>query len=171
MKHVITFEEEDLLQYIKDMLAMRGVAPSEDIKIECEQVQTGVEETGNNDIPVHKIVHTVKVTCKEGPELTHCPMCKHALVAVKEAEKPLAVELRHREAQETPAPQEEPAESVILDESLGESLEPPEPPTTTSGRRSNDEGGPSIASLRAQSERVRKEREPHLPKRPRGARE
>lgn len=168
MKHVITFEEEDLLQYIKDMLAMRGVAPSEDIKIECEQIKIGMEETGNNDLPVYKTVHTVKVTCKEGPELTHCPVCKHSLVAVQEPEKPVTAVRRVTEAQEEPEAEEpeEPREPVILDESLGESLDPPEPPTRAPIQREG--GGPSIASLRAQSDRVRREREPTLPRRPKG---
>lgn len=157
MKHVITFEEEDLLQYIKDMLAMRGVAPAEDLKIECEQTQTGT-------------VHLVKVTCKEGTELTHCPMCKHVLGEVKdkEPEKPAVVRLVEPQVEQEPEEPEEPEEPVILDEELGESLEPPAPPTP-SGKR-GDGGGPSIAALRAQSDRVRREREPTLPKRPRGGR-
>lgn len=169
MKHVITFEEEDLLQYIKDMLAMRGVAPAEDLKIECEQIRPGVEGTGSDDVPGCKTTHIVRVTCKEGSELTHCPMCKHALNESKETEAPLTIELKHREAQEAPEEpeeQEEPRENVVLDESLGESLEPPTPPNRPISREG---GGPSIASLRAQSDRVRREREPHLPRRPRGS--
>lgn len=168
MKHVITFEEEDLLQFVRDMLAMRGVAPAGDIKIECEQVQTGVEETGNNDVPVYKTVHSINVRCTDRDVLTHCPMCKHALGEAKELEKPAAAVRLVAETQATPEPEEpeEPAESVVLDESLGESLEPPEPPTNAPARREG--GGPSIASIRAQSERVRREREPNLPRRPRG---
>jgi len=160
MKHVITFEEEDLLQYIKDMLAMRGVAPAGEIKI--EELRDGEQKEGT--VPKHY----VNVVCRDAASLTHCPFCKHSLATeTKEAEKPLTVVLAHREEPEEESEEpEEPRESVILDESLGESLEPPEPPTYTSKR--GDGGGPSIASLRAQSDRVRREREPTLPRRPKG---
>lgn len=159
MKHVITFEEEDLLQFVRDMLAMRGVAPAGEIKI--EELHDGEQKEGT--VPKHYI----NVVCKDVIALTHCPLCKHSLTETKEAEKPLTLTLAHREEpEEEPEESEEPAESVILDESLGESLEPPEPLTHTSKR--GDGGGPSIASLRAQSDRVRREREPTLPRRPKG---
>lgn len=160
MKHVITFEEEDLLQYIRDMLAMRGVAPVGELKIETETI--GVSETVSPD--ELKTIHVVSVVCRECDPLTHCPMCKHTLVEVQEA--PPVVDPPHRAVTREPEP-EEPVENVTLDASLGETLEPPPPPIRSS--RNEDNAGPSIASLRAQSERVRREREPTLPKRPRGS--
>jgi len=165
MKHVITFEEEDLIQHIKDMLAMRGVAPDKEIKIIPVEEPAGQDADGNMCMVTR---YQVNVTCRERDLLTHCPLCKHSLVEVKESEKPAAAVRLVTEAQEEPEAEEpeEPRESVILDESLGESLEPPEPPTYTSKR--GDGGGPSIASLRAQSDRVRREREPTLPRRPKG---
>jgi len=163
MKHSITFEEEDLLQFVRDMLAMRGVAPVGDIKI--EELRDGEQKEGT--VPKHYI----NVVCKDTAPLLCCPLCKHSLALEPVAPTKPVTEVLTRQAQEEPESDEpeEPTESVILDESLGESLDPPEPPTRTGKRPTG--GGPSIASLRAQSERVRREREPSLPKRPRGIRE
>lgn len=157
MKHVITFEEEDILQFVKDMLSMQGVAPADEIKI--EELRNGEQKEGTTP------KHYITVVCRETTPITNCPLCKRLLATASKEEKSSAVGLvQQTEEEEELEEPEEPADAVVLDEELGESLEPPEPPQA----KNRESAGASFASLRAQSERVRREREPTLPRRPRG---
>jgi len=128
MKHVITFEQTDILDFIRQMLAMRGVKP---------RTKEGTELLGFDHNEDGDLEITIECDMAPPPEL--CPLCQRKLKTEPEEELP------------KPKPElvkEKPAE-VKLDEDLGESLEPP----VIEGA-AEPEHAASIGSLMAASKRI-----------------
>jgi hypothetical protein len=72
MKIAITFEHIDLIQFIEDMLAVKGMKPIEPI----------VFQRKRNKGPTHNAVpgaYEVVVMCEDTAPRETCPMCQHAL--------------------------------------------------------------------------------------------
>jgi len=158
MKITITYEEADLLKFIEQMLAVKGLKPRSPIRI---TEQTTFDAAG--DANGHE--HLTVVDCEDGALLDVCPLCKGSLVdgVAAPAPKPVPVPLSPPYTQdEIEEADEQVAEQadVALDDSLGESFEPPildVPPPSKGG-----DGG--ISSIVGASKRLQIQREKELPK-------
>lgn len=138
MNITIEFEREDLIKYIKDLLALKGFKPKSDENIV-------LDSDGN-----------VRVTCVPCELLKICPACELPLkrpvtvpVFVESAAAPVnqdLVENSHDENEPIPN----------LDSDLGETLDPP---SENEGIPAKEErGGGSMKSILAASKRLARER-------------
>lgn len=164
MKIDITFEHEDLVKQVRNMLAVKGLKPVDDAEIRFTRVKTGKGEPER---------YTIKVACEAGDLLENCPLCDAPV-----AEKTVGAVTTTPSTDNgvTPGPrlyrvesEEDQGPPPVLDEELGESLVPPgadDVPLPGEG-----EAVPSMASIRAQSERIaaEKEREQRNRKREQGS--
>jgi hypothetical protein len=162
MKITITYEEADLLKFVAQMLAVKGLKPRQGIKI-----TTTVVPSTDNAYP-DGYDHAIIVDCEDGPLLDTCPLCNGRLsdgVAAPEPKQPAAVPVplsppyTQDEIEESDEQVAEQAD-VALDDSLGESFEPPildVPPPSKGG-----DGG--ISSIVGASKRLQIQREKELPK-------
>lgn len=145
MKITITFDHKELLTIIEGMLSVKGMRPTEPIAF--YEVKDGKKYTGT---------YAVKVTCEESEIVDRCPMCARSLSAPHTAlvgdsddtettpHTGAATVSRHASGTGTTE------DTVTLDASLEESLEPPTPPTRST-KLDEDGGGGGMASILAAS--------------------
>lgn len=171
MKTTITYEEADLLNFIKQMLAVEGLKPRQEIKI-----STTVVPSTDSAYP-DSYEHSIVVDCERSSFPNTCPICKVRLVDGVAAPPLPSTKTTVYAPPAPPAPSEQlytneidedesqrqedvSTKSLALDDSLGESLEPPvlEKPFDSKV------GDGGIHSIVGASERLRVQREKELPK-------
>lgn len=171
MNITITFEHEDLLKYVKDLLAVKGLRPKGDIEFR--------QQKGSKQF-------TIAVDCEPAPLLEACPMCQSKLVqgapvaertkSVEEAPAPSKPTLVVAEERSYPVDEDgEPVDPMsVIDPELGETFDPPSPgegaPSVSVSKPSEDEdgeGGGSMASLLAANKRLTAQRTRELEERKR----
>jgi hypothetical protein len=151
MRIDITFDHSDLMQHVRSMLAVKGLKPVEGEELVFTKVR------GAKGAPER---YCIKVACEAGDLLDACPLCDAPIVertvGAVNATEPVSEGPRHYRVQ-TEDTEATPGEPVVLDEELGESTIPPgadDVPLPGEG-----DAVPSIASLRAQSDRISQQRE------------
>ena len=190
MKHSMTIEENDLLTYVRNFLALNGVRPANELVF-----------LGANNKPVTGL--HLNIMCKAAPPLEECPVCQAptdwaSCEAAPSPENVLASVGAQAHAQNVTAVTEDPKtgavtavgpavrrysvaideeaeiseealkaiESVILSKELGESLEAPSEITNMEedpDAVEDDEGSlPSMQVLAAQSRTIQTVREREL---------
>lgn len=140
MKIAITFEHTDLIKFIEEMLAMKGMKAAEPIVFQRKR-NKGPQR---NAIPG---VYEVMVMCEDAPPLEVCPMCQHSLRS-EPAASPAPAHVATARVSEPLADPEEPVSLMA-----GESVEPPfgNPSAPTDGE-GGDGGG--MAAIIAQSRAI-----------------
>ena len=138
MKIAITFEHTDLIKFIEEMLAMKGMKAAEPIVFQRKR-NKGPQR---NAIPG---VYEVMVMCEDAPPLEVCPMCQHSLRA-EPATPSVPVTTPH-----VAEPFAEPEPPVAL--MAGESVEPPFGNPSAAGDGEGGDGG-GMAAIIAQSRAI-----------------
>lgn len=151
MKIDITFDHSDLVDQIRNLLAVKGLKPVDGADISFTRIKTAKGDAER---------YSVKVSCEAGDILDACPLCaasiQEKVVGAVPVGEDTPAEIRHYAGDGTgPEPQFEKEEEEfvgVLDEELGESTVPP---GSADVPVDDGEGAvPSMASLRAQSDRI-----------------
>ena len=140
----VTFEQADLCTFIEALLAQQGRRPLEPIVIRRKPTKSRSDAE-----------YYVTVACEEAPKLDVCPLCEKAIVTETFTPAPALPEPAPSPNVTTlpvTKPRTPKGKPVVLDEELGESLEPPFPmgaaaPTV----ETEDGGGGGMSSILAQS--------------------
>jgi len=160
----VTFEQADLCTFIEALLSQQGRRPLEPIVIRRKPTKSrSVAE------------YYVTVACEEAPKLDVCPLCEKAIVTETFAFAPASSlpepapspNITTLPVTKPRTPKDKP---VVLDEELGESLEPPFPMGAAAPPVEAEDGG-GMSSILAQSkalnERKLREQESHRFNKPR----
>lgn len=157
MKIVITLEHTDLIRQVEKMLAFQGMAPAGPIEFRKKK-----KEKGDEGDPGYEIV----VACEPAGEPPDtCPTCGgslgHTTVAHETSGPATGTDKPRVYAVDEP----ERARPEDLDSELGEMAAPPPEVTSGGDEEDGEEYVPSIASLKATSERLAVERQRELDQR------
>lgn len=141
MKIAITFEHTDLIKFIEEMLAMKGMKPAEPIVFQRKRNKRGSASTATSN------GYEVMVMCEDAPPLETCPMCQHSLRAESPAPTPSPARVS------TPSVSEPFADTEPVSLMAGESVDPPFGNTTASADSEGGDGG-GMAAIIAQSRAI-----------------
>lgn len=176
MKITISFEHTELLDYVCQRLAVKGLRPINDDairfeKVPPEKVNPDYDPAEDDEPPAE---YEVVVDCEGTSRPDMCPMCERSLVAPAVVAAPAPGEVatsavpgatRKFNAAGQPVNGETGVPKDGLDEELGESLDPPEPVEEPSSEDPDDPSG-GIMGLVAQSRRLEQQLEREKAKRP-----
>jgi hypothetical protein len=171
----MTFEHHEIIEFVKNMLAVQGLQPKGEIAF-LPTVVNGKDES-----------YRIVVDCEPGTFLEKCPLCScpmrdgipaRPLAPPSSPERSVVLPLVEKTAA---APREYPVDEVahevqdpaLVDETLGESFDPPSPgegvssTSVTEGHTENGDGGKDdpLRGLRGMNKQLIKEGEARMAER------
>lgn len=173
----MTFEHHEIIEFVKNMLAVQGLQPKGEIAF----LPTSI----NGKAESYRIV----VDCEPGLFLEKCPLCScpmrdgipaRPLAPPSSPERSVVLPLAEKTAAAPAAPREYPIDEEahvqdpeLIDETLGESFDPPSPgegvasTSVSEGRTENGDGGKDdpMRGLRGMNKNLIKEGEARMAER------